>query len=1063
MRSMIKDSGRKPIGRLRLLGGFELRDAAGDTVPLSSKKAQALLVYLAMRPGQRQSRDKLASLLWSEFEPGKARNSVRQAFFVLRRALGPSGMPALRFEHDLVWLVPGALKVDVAAFEQHAARRTPASLRRAAELYQGDALEGLELPGGADLFEDWLAGERSRLREQVMGSLRRLLDQTSAGAANPAAVQSAMRLVALDPLQEEGHRALMRLYAAQGRRWAALEQYQVCVGILQRELGAEPGDETRRLYQELLAHSGKAPTATAWRIGGTAIGHSAQPPFVGRAAELATLERALDEAGRRRGRAVVVLGEAGVGKTRLLEESTAGAVARGARLFVGRCHQNARSQPFGPWLAAIRDGGLLQEVGVRRSLAPASRMELARLFPELGEAASGNPDDVRKLFGAVAELLALAAARQRVVVLLEDLHWADDVSLRFLAFVGERPRRRLLLLASAREEEILDGSIVRSVLDELRYKGCLLRLDLTPLSRSETAGLVRILTSSARIPAAFERIVERVWSLSEGNPFVIVEALTSLGRVVLESHLPVPLPGRVHELVEARLARLGAESRALLGVAALVGREFDFALVQRASGLDERQTAACLEELVRRRVLRSIGEQLLFVHERVRDVAIAGVTDVRRPGIHRSVAQALESLHADRLHEVYVNLAYHYARGNEPEKAITYLRLTAEQSFGRYALSEALAVLEEAGQLSAELPAEQGRRRAIEIASQQALVLTHMGRVPDIVGRLTPYEKIVDDLEDPALTGSFHLALGFAYVILGDGKRAYVNLLKAVGQADRAGDLKTAGSARAVLSFWCFWAGRLREGTELAWEAVRILERTGERHWLGRAWFYGSVLCAVRGDLAAARRAQAKAQTIARRTNDQGLLAFTMWGLGLIEAFAGNARSAVTACRRAVALAPDACGAGDAHGFLGYALLTAGEVKEAATLLEQGARESAQTGFKAQEGWFLAWAAEAHVLARDVARGARCADQGLRLTREHGFSLGMGCAQRALGRVAAAAGRLVEAEQHFQDAVGTFASIEAQLELATTRSQLETLRLAALHAPGGPKLRMTEAARRSAR
>ena len=1025
--------------RLSLLGGFELHTSVGRRLRVPSKKAQALLAYLALGPGQAHTRAKLANLLWGEFDSEKARNSVRQALFVLRRALSPLGAEPVRFEGELVSLAPGVLEVDAVDFRSLAAASAPAQRRRALELYHGELLDGLDVTG-AEAFEEWLVGERRRLRELAAQALAEDLARATATASDRRAIEAALRLLALDPLRESAHRALMRLYAAHGRRTAALEQYQSCVDTLQRELGVEPEPETQRLYQELLPLSGRAPSSGGPKAGGLLPERApAGPPLVGRREELGQIASAVSEARRRHARVVIVVGEAGVGKTRLLEEAVADAVRRGARLLVGRGHESERSLPFGPWLDALRDAGLPREPSVWRALPPASRNELARLFPELSEGGRGEPENVGRLFEAVARCLVLAAARQPVVVVLEDLHWADEMTLRLLSYVGRRVPGAFLVLGSARAEDLSTDSTLHMILDEVERDGRLQRVTLAPLARADTLALVGALLSSAQQDAAFAATAERIWTLSEGNPFVVVEAIRSLGAVGGRSPgAALALPARVREVVEARLARLSAASRNLLGLAALIGRDFDFALLSRACGLDLPRTAACIEELVRHQVLRGAGERLLFVHDRVREVAEAAVTSVRRPAIHRAVAQALEVLHTGRLHEVYDRLATHWARAREEEKAVAYLGLAAGQDATRYALPEALGRLEEAAHLAAGLPPGLRQRSLVEIAVQQATVLHYAGRVPEIPERLKPYEASLTALDDPGLAGRFHFALGFAGVILGDRDGASAHLQAAIRDGEQAGDGVTAGSARAVLSFEYVWASRFREGADLAGAAARALAATGERHWLGKACFYGSVHCAVLGDFASAMRAQARAEAIARETSDQRLLTFATWALGFIQALRGKRRAALVACRRAVALAPDACGAANAYGFLGYAHLVAGQAAEAVSALERGARESAHFGFKAQQGWFLAWAGEAHLLRRDPRLAAARAEEALALTRATGFRLGVGCAERALARVALARRARSEARRRLEAAAETFAAVGAAVDLATTRGLLAT-------------------------
>jgi DNA-binding SARP family transcriptional activator len=241
--------------QLALLGGFQARCGESPPLILSARKAHALLTYLALPPGQAHPRSQLAALLWGELPEAEARASLRQALFTLRKALPVGLPPVLLVDRTTVALEPKAVEVDVARFERLVAEGTPAALVEAAGLYRGDLLAGLvlkEAPG----FEEWLLGERERLRELAQEGLAKLLAHQRRVGAIDAAVQTGLKLLTLDPLQEPVHRTLMRLYAELGRRGAALRQYQHCLGVMQRELGLEPEAETKGLLRRGLAVPG---------------------------------------------------------------------------------------------------------------------------------------------------------------------------------------------------------------------------------------------------------------------------------------------------------------------------------------------------------------------------------------------------------------------------------------------------------------------------------------------------------------------------------------------------------------------------------------------------------------------------------------------------------------------------------------------------------------------------------------------------------------------------------------------------------------------------------------
>src|SRR5213593_4296030 len=232
---------------LSLLGGFQARLDRGPLLAVPAK-AQALLAYLAARPGQAHPRDKLAALLWGGTGQEHARSNLRHTLFTIRQAVRGLSPGLLVAEAQAVALEPAAVDVDVLTFEKLVTEGTADAFERAAALFQGELLEGLSVDEPP--FEEWLLAERERLRELALEALARLLALQAKSPATERAIQTALRLLALDPLQEPAHRTLMRLYARQGRRSAALKQYQVCVDVLRRELGAESEPETRRLYQD---------------------------------------------------------------------------------------------------------------------------------------------------------------------------------------------------------------------------------------------------------------------------------------------------------------------------------------------------------------------------------------------------------------------------------------------------------------------------------------------------------------------------------------------------------------------------------------------------------------------------------------------------------------------------------------------------------------------------------------------------------------------------------------------------------------------------------------------
>jgi predicted ATPase len=675
----------------------------GQPVTLPSGKVQALLAILALPPGRAHARDKLATFLWGGLGEAEARASLRQALFMVRRAL--PGLPLLVIEGDNIALDPAVVEVDLVLFERRVADGSPSACEEAAALYQGDLLSGLAVSEPA--FEEWLLTERERCRELAIEALAKLLVHQRKVGFPDAAVQTGLRLLALDPLQEPVHRTLMRLYVEQGRRAAALRQYQACVATIQRDLGAEPETETKQLYQEIL--QGR-PTETARRPSTAAAPAQGadhlpwiqspprQTPLIGREEELGRLRQGLHDVGRGRESVIVVLGEAGIGKSRIVEEVSADASVSGSRVLLGRCYESERTLAFGPWVEALR-ATLRPDVLV--GFDEVWRTELGRLFPEL--ATPDQPpvptgESYLRLFEAVAQLVRHLASRQSLLIVLEDVHWADDISLQLVSFLGPRlDRCAVMLVATAREEEIAGAPTLAMVLDGLDRGGCLARLAMPPLSRADTAALVRALAGQRVGAAALLRLEERVWKLSEGNPFMIVETMRSLrDGTAIDAIDGLAMPERVRDVIVRSLGRLSNRAQDLVAVAAMIGREFEFRLVQAAGGLDADLAAQDVDELVRRRVVQSVGDRFDFVHDRIREVADRQVLAPRRRLLHERVARAIETLYADDLARHYAALGRHYGEAQVWDQAIPYLRRAAAQATERGAFDQAQQLFRQA-------------------------------------------------------------------------------------------------------------------------------------------------------------------------------------------------------------------------------------------------------------------------------------------------------------------------------------------------------------------------------
>ena len=1013
--------------------------------------------------------------------------------------------------------------VDVAGFEQAMTDGTVAGLEQGAAAYAGNLLAGLD--AGDAPFTEWLLTERERLREMALEGLGRLLGHHRARGATEDALVTAVRLLEIDPLQEAVQRLVMSLYAETGRRGAALRQYQGCVAVLERELGAEPEEATRALYREILSqspasvadpsgpggrsvragpahHAGpRNASVAASRVGSGGVplaepvpspvgrpAWSGELPLIGREAEMLALAEAWQAARAGRGQVVALTGEAGVGKSRLALE-VARAAGDGGRVAIGRCYETERVLPFAPWVHALRAGELATGFGTLDGLAPVWRAELARLVPEAagsGGVPAAGPAEPQRVFEAVAQLLAATAGRRPLLILLEDLHWADDVSLRLLAFVGRRLGARPVLVAvTAREEEIDEAPTLGRTLDELEREGRLRRLPVSPLSRPATSDLVRLLARAGTRSEEAARLDGEVWRASEGNAFVAMEVMHALQQAGPDG--PRPLPRRVRDLTAQRLERLGEPARRLGELAAVIGRQCEFALLQRSAGLSEPAAAEAVEELVRRRVLHESAGGFEFVHDRIREAARDRILPGLRPALHRQVAAAMEALYGGDLERHALALGTHYYEGAVWDRAAAVLRqaalaatvkgapregeVSAEQAIAArsrlpasreglvedydlrvifaYALFQAgqfdraVAAGEEAARLAREM--DDPRRLALALMGMAVYRLLQ-GRYADCGALAQQGLAIGEQVEDLHLQIWGRLTAGMARFEVGDYPHALVQLRWVVRIAAESGDavdrplrgegIRPSLTARAFLTLAGSRMGDFREALALGGEAVAIADagsRPFERIWtrccLGHAWL-------MRGDADHAIAIIEPALALCEGGAFPVYAARAFATLGAAHALAGRPGQATPLLAEAIAIADRVRITGAHSAFLLLATegqLLAGQIDEAgrtvATALD-GARARGERGNEA-----LALQLHGEVAARAWRSGERPGSQivdralgwfasALALADELGMRPLAARCRLGRGATLAAAGRQAEARAEIEAARDDFSAMD---------------------------------------
>ncbi|GAA3248329.1 BTAD domain-containing putative transcriptional regulator [Pseudonocardia petroleophila] len=625
--------------QFRVLGPLEVV-SGGRPVDLGSPKLRALLTLLLADHGRVVPLDRINETLWAGEPPATATGTLQSYVSQLRRLLEPDRAPRAA-PRVLLTRPPGYLLVvddlDVVRFE----RLLADGQRRLAEGRPAEAdallLEALALWRG-EPFSDLGDGERAavtadraRLAELRAVALERHVEAMLADGRPESAVAELERLVAVHPLRERLWGSLMLALYRTGRQADALRAFTTCRELLRDELGIDPGPELRRLEQAILTQDatvdGPRPAPAPVPADPAPVEPPRRAGFVGRRAELSTLVGRLAAAADGSGAVVLVGGEAGIGKTRLAEEAVAAAGAFGARVAWSRCADEAAAPALWPWTQVLRALG--SDAGATTAGPGDSDTRRAELFEDIAAA-------------------LLAAARERpLLVVLDDLHGADPLSLHLLRFlVGRIAAAPVLVLATLRDTADERTDALVHTLADLARERSVTRLRLGGLPVEEVSEL--LVDRGLADPALAGELRRR----TEGNPFFLVELielLRSERRLDAPSFAPAhpaDIPASVRDVLERRLGRLPADTRALLTMAAVIGREFPLGVLEAASEVDAEQIAALLEPAVITGVVVEEGDGWVwrFGHELVRETIVAGLTRLQRARLHRRIAQALEGL-----------------------------------------------------------------------------------------------------------------------------------------------------------------------------------------------------------------------------------------------------------------------------------------------------------------------------------------------------------------------------------------------------------------------------------
>ncbi len=826
---------------LSLFGAFQATLNGKPIVNFRSAKTQGLLVYLALTSGQAQARDELAALFWPEEPDTVAKKNLRQSLYRLRQLLGETEeteRPFLLITHATVQFNAASdYHLDVDDFSAAWERE---DLATAVARYGDELLPSFGCD--SDPFDDWLRQERDRLQRQALGALLALTAQHLAQAEYLEAEALARRQLALEPWREEAHRQLMQALALRGERSAALAQYDRCRAILDTELGVEPSTQTQALAEmiarRLPAPAGQNPQAVGPTRPRPAI------PFVGRQTEFEQLVNAYQHTADRGLQLMTVVGNAGIGKTRLAQEFLEWVTMQGADVLHGRAYETSSELSYQPVIQLFRRR-LERENAPEDLLSDLWLSQLTRLWPELRERYPDLPEPTQEeniarqhLYEAIARLGQALAKRAPLVLFVDDAQWADTASRDVLQHAIMRwaeDETPILLLLTLRQEALAESVETLRWLAHLRRHPASQQLNLDMLSQRETRQLIeRMLETEVgdndglladQAQASLIRLSDWLFAETDGQPLFLTETLKALldeGLVVRgassiewqvdwnrlqERTTAVGVWPGVREIVRSWLARLTVPAASVLEAAAVLVEEASFGNLLRVAALDEQEAVTALDELLNRQLLREADKGLLslhhdpfyqFSHQKISDVVYAEAGAARRRILHRRAFETLLASSASA-----ATLAHHAIHAGLVPESIRYSLIAGNEALAVFAGQVAMTHYETAFRIGD----EQGWPEAISGADRQALY-AGLGHAYELTEQAKPaenvYQAMIDyarQVEAPAMECQGLNRLAVLYnMILFDPDRALVVLEQARRVAERAGDRRGMAETAQNLS-----------------------------------------------------------------------------------------------------------------------------------------------------------------------------------------------------------------------------------------------------------------------
>ena len=836
---------------------------------------------------------------------------------------------------------------------------------------------------------------------------------------------------------------------------------------------AEPGtilmsEATRRLGQDYtrvepvgpLTLKGKEEPVTAYRLLDVSHRRSGlrkspsrrTTAFVDRDSERAILHNFLRLVENGNSQIVGLVGEPGIGKSRLIAEFHRELADGRVSWVEGRCVSYATAIPYWLVLDLLRNSCAIVETDTPETIIEKIRCALQKMEMDVEQhapvllhllgikvpgnaAALLNPEAVKaKAFDILCQLDIRGSRKRALVLVLEDLHWVDQISEEFIGFLAENAAgARILLLGTYRPG-------YRPPWIDKPFAG---QTPLRPLSRDDSLQVVRSVVDTQSL---INLVTEEIATRADGNPFFLEQLALHAGET-RGPLLDFMVPNTIHDVMMARIDRLPPETKGLLQTAAVIGREFSLRLLQAvwkgSEPLETQLRELSRLEFVYERIVAD-GPIYVFRHALTQETAYGSLLDRRRRAHHAAIGRALEEIYRERTEETAELLAFHFGRSEEAEKAVDYAILAAVKAGRGWANREALTYFDEALRRIETMPDTNANRlRRIDAVLKQAQVKYALGQYAENIRALDEIHHLVEETGDPHRLATWHYWTGFLHSVSGGKPEVAIEHCREASNIASASGLEEISAfAESCLAQVYMVAGRLRDAIEAGERAVKTFEAQGNPWWAALTLWHLTAAANYLGKWDASLEYCKRALDHGVSIKDARLEAVSRSRMGVAHIVRGDVERGLRYCDEALALAPTGRDVAYARMVRGYGQIKARHMAEGIAELSQGLSwfESSQMSYTKVIGRH--WLAEGYIRQGDYTKARPLIEDLLNTCRTGSYFHYEGRADWMLGECLA-----VEtpgpAEDYVEAAMRIFEQVGARNDLAKAMATRAALRQSA--------------------